>query len=221
VARAKALSRRALLRAALRTAGHGAVGLAALGASGLVLRPGVAATPASGTELAPGRESTESSAEGPFYSAGAPFRAKLSPPLATGTVLVVSGRVWGEDTRRPLAGAVLDLWQADHSGQYDNAGFLYRARLHTDDTGSYEVETVHPGIYGAGPGQFRPSHIHYRISQPGYRTLTTQLYFAGDPHLKGDSLVRSSLVIELQSLQVGAGSYERGAFDIVLARHPA
>jgi catechol 1,2-dioxygenase len=211
------LSRRALL-GALR---HGAVGLAVLGASGLVLRSGVAATPAAGPELPPGVAPTASQGEGPFHSAGAPFRAKLSPPLAQGTVLVVRGRVWGEDTRRPLAGAVLDLWHADDEGRYDGEGFANRARLQADETGAYEVETIHPGVYGAGPGQYRPSHIHYRISQPGYRTLTTQLFFAGDPHLKGDSFVASSLVIALERVQVGSAAYERGTFDVVLARQPA
>ena len=206
------LSRRALL-GALR---HGAVGLAALGASGLVLRPGVAATPDAGLELPLGQAPTASQGEGPFYSAGAPFRAKLSPPLAQGTVLVVRGRVWGEDTRRPLAGAVLDLWHADQAGRYDEAGFANRARIAADETGAYEVETIHPGVYGG-----RPSHIHYRISQPGYRTLTTQLFFAGDPHLKGDSFATRSLVVELERVQVGSAAYERGTFDVVLARYPA
>jgi len=216
VARGKPLTRRALFRALQKSA----VGLAALGATGLVLRPGAAATPDTGRELPPGRPATAASIEGPFYSAGAPFRAKLSPPLAPGTVLVVSGRVWAEDTRRPLAGAVLDLWQADDAGQYDLGGFAFRGRLHSDETGSYEVETLHPGVYGSGPGQYRPSHIHYRISHPGYRTLTTQLYFSGDPHLDGDPLVHRSLVIDLERVRVGSSSYERGVFDVVLARHP-
>jgi protocatechuate 3,4-dioxygenase beta subunit len=213
VAREQILSRRALLGTA--------IALGAAGPTGLILRPGVAATPASGPELPPGREPTARSAEGPFYSASAPFRAKLTPPLAAGVVLLVGGRVWGEDTRRPLAGALLDLWQADHEGRYDNEGFEHRARLVADETGAYEVETIHPGVYGAGPGQYRPSHIHYRIAHPGYRTLTTQLYFAGDPHLAGDPLVHDSLVIRLERVQASRGAYERGTFDIVLRRHPA
>ncbi len=53
---------------------------------------------------------TQKSQLGPFYRAGAPFRAKVTPPFEPGTVLIVAGRVWGHDTKKPLSGAVLDVW---------------------------------------------------------------------------------------------------------------
>lgn len=169
---------------------------------------------------------TEDNIIGPFYRAGAPFRAKITPPLEKGTVLLISGRVWGFDTRKPLAGAVLDVWQANAEGRYDNDDpasrpapdvFKNRARLVTDETGYYEFETVHPAPYMIGKGMWRPSHIHYLVRAPGYKSLVTQLYFKGDPHNKTDEFIKDSLVIELRREKAGGGTYEAGVFDIVLA----
>ena len=87
---------------------------------------------------------TEDNILGPFYRERAPYRAKVTPPLAPGTALLVGGRVWGVDTRAPLAGATIDIWQANAHGRYDNDDprhppapdvFRYRVRLVTDETG--------------------------------------------------------------------------------------
>ncbi|NUN48422.1 MAG: twin-arginine translocation pathway signal protein [Candidatus Brocadiae bacterium] len=169
---------------------------------------------------------TERNILGPFHREGAPFRGKVSPPLARGTVMLISGRVWGHDTRKPLARAVLDVWQASHAGRYDNDDpkappakdvFLYRSRLVADDSGYYEYETIHPGRYEIGKGVWRPSHIHYLVRAPGYRTLVTQLYFKGDPENARDAFIRPSLIIDLQAVKADGGEYEKGAFDIVLS----
>ena len=56
---------------------------------------------------------------GPFWAGGAPFRGKVTPPRAPGELLVVRGRIWSHVTKRPIASAVLDVWQADHKGEYD------------------------------------------------------------------------------------------------------
>jgi catechol 1,2-dioxygenase len=172
---------------------------------------------------------TEDNILGPFYRAGAPYRAKITPPLEKGTVLVVSGRIWGFDTRKPLAGAVLDIWQANADGRYDNDDpanppakdvFKNRARLVTDETGFYEFETVHPAPYMVGKNSWRPSHIHYLVRAAGYKTLVTQLYFKGDPHNKTDQFFKESLMIEVRIQKTPNGSYESGVFDIVLAAAP-
>lgn len=140
--------------------------------------------------------------------------------------MLISGRVWGHDTRKPLARAVLDVWQASHAGRYDNDDpkappakdvFLYRSRLVADDSGYYEYETIHPGRYEIGKGVWRPSHIHYLVRAPGYRTLVTQLYFKGDPENARDAFIRPSLIIDLQAVKADGGEYEKGAFDIVLS----
>jgi protocatechuate 3,4-dioxygenase beta subunit len=57
---------------------------------------------------------------GPYHRANAPLRAKVTPPLVPGTVLVISGRVWRFDMRRPIDNVVIDIWQANAEGRYDN-----------------------------------------------------------------------------------------------------
>lgn len=168
---------------------------------------------------------TEDNILGPFHRGGAPYRAKITPPLAQGKVVLVRGRVWGLDTKRPLAGAVLDIWQANSTGRYDNDDpskppkpgvFSYRARLRTDENGYYEYETIHPGAYQIGRNRWRPSHIHYLVQATGYRKLVTQLYFAGDSRNKSDDFIKSSLIVDFQETKTDAGNYEQGTFDIVL-----
>jgi protocatechuate 3,4-dioxygenase beta subunit len=222
---------------------RGSLALAGAGAGALVLRAGIGPTEASGElgaygEYFPARMEdtkeflaadarlTEQNIQGPFYRAGAPFRAKITPPLEPGTVLLVKGRVWAHDTRRPLEGATLDVWQANASGRYDNhdtgvaldpSVFANRGRLVSDEHGNYEFETVRPGAYEFVPGRMRPAHIHYWVRHPRCRDLITQLYFKGDPHTAGDPYVRASLVVEPQTVRVASGAYETITFDIVLA----
>lgn len=217
-------------------------GLAALGVTGLVLRADAQPTPSSGqlgayaqyaNQPAPpvARPAdrwapTEDNILGPFYRQGAPYRGKITPPLEPGTVLLISGRVWGYDTRKPLPGVTLDIWQANAQGRYDNDDprnppardlFLNRARLITDENGYYEYETIHPAPYKTGPETWRPSHIHYLVRHPRYKALVTQLYFKGDPHNTTDEFIKESLIIELRQQRRGVVAYETGAFDIVLA----
>lgn len=169
---------------------------------------------------------TEDNILGPYHRAGAPFRAKITPPLEPGTVLLIKGRVWGHDTRRPLGGAVIDIWQANSQGRYDNDDpehppaanvFVNRARIITDDSGYYEYETIHPGAYRIGPNAWRPPHIHYLVRHTGHQQLVTQLYFRGDPHQREDQFIKNSLIIELREQSVRNTSYKTGTFDIVLA----
>ena len=126
----------------------------------------------------------------------------------------------------PLSGVVIDVWQANAKGRYDNddpnkppkAGvYRNRARLVTDENGFYEFESILPGRYLNG-AQYRPAHIHYMVQTRGYRTLVTQLYFKGDPHNGSDPFIRKSLIIDLHERKATAGTYRSGAFDIVLAK---
>jgi hypothetical protein len=186
-------------------------GLAVLGVGGLVLRADAQPTPQAGEageyaaflsdRAAPSSPpipaaappakwaATEDCILGPYFRKGAPYRAKVTPPLEAGVVLLIRGRVWGFDTRKPLAAAVLDVWQANAKGRYDNDDprnppkknvFVNRARLITDETGYYEFETVHPGAYKTGPESWRPSHIHYAISHAGYKTLIKPKQFLNE-----------------------------------------
>src|SRR6266542_4488391 len=71
---------------------------------------------------------TEDNIEGPYYKAGAPERADLVASGMKGVPLIVEGRVLS--TRgEPLPGAILDFWQANADGEYDNQGFTLRGRM--------------------------------------------------------------------------------------------
>lgn len=157
---------------------------------------------------------TARGAGGPFYREGAPWRARLCGADEPGEPLVVAGRVMAADTCSPLKGAVVDVWQADAAGHYDNERFNLRGRVRADDEGRYSFETVLPGNYADG-GFERARHIHYIITAPGYAPLTTECYFEGDPRNRTDPVVRNSLVIPLAAAQ---GRGRKATFDIVLAK---
>jgi catechol 1,2-dioxygenase len=150
---------------------------------------------------------TEASIEGPYYRDGAPARADLADPGMPGTHIVLAGRVLAEDCKTPIEGAVLDLWQADSSGRYDNDGhapldpatYLLRGKLAAQKDGQYATRTVIPGQYLNG-SQYRPAHIHVKVSAPGFRTITTQLYFEGDKYNGIDPFIHASLIMPIRDV---------------------
>lgn len=169
---------------------------------------------------------TEPNILGPFHREGAPYRAKITPPLEPGNTLLIRGAVWGFDTQQPLPGVTLDVWQANAQGRYDNDDpksppapdvFLNRTRVLTDERGRYEFETIHPGAYRIGPRTWRPPHVHYLVRAAGYKPLVTQLYFRGDEHQATDRFIRASLVIDLEAHKRDNAAYRAGVFDVVLA----
>jgi len=118
---------------------------------------------------------------GPFFRRGAPERRQLVPEGAAGLPLQVTGRV--VDTHgRGLPEARIEVWHADHFGEYDLAGYNCRGALRPDAQAAYAYDTVLPGHYPARVAQ----HIHYLATAPGCRPLSTQLYFATDPVFEGD-----------------------------------
>ena len=87
----------------------------------------------------------------------------------------------------------MEIWQTNHVGLYDNEGYHYRARLSTNAEGGYDFSSVIPGHYPARVCQ----HVHYLVTAPGHKPLTTQLYFATDPVFEGDpdkNYVRDPLI---------------------------
>ena len=123
---------------------------------------------------------------GPFYRANAPFRSNLTVPGDTGNPLLFKGQVLNANCD-PIPGAVVDVWQAAQNGAYDNSSpaFNYRGRQQTDLNGSYSFSSIEPGWYLNG-SQYRPRHIHFRVTAPGYTELITQLYFQNDPYIAAD-----------------------------------
>lgn len=163
---------------------------------------------------------TPPNVEGPFYLPGAPFRAELAPEEEPGERLALRGRVLGAPGCGPLAGAVVDVWHASAEGFYYNLEgpaepetFALRGRARTGADGGYAFRTVLPGYYRLTRTRWRPRHVHYRVSHPEHRTLVTQLYFAGDPHLPGDPFALPSLIVPLTPAP--QGGFE-GIFDVVL-----
>jgi protocatechuate 3,4-dioxygenase beta subunit len=138
---------------------------------------------------------TPRDALGPFYVKGAPAQADLcASGSGGGQKLTVTGRVLGAPDCAPLAGALVEVWQADSRGDYtqvgakqDDAGCLLRASLKTGADGRYTFRTVLPGEY---PG--RPRHIHYRVSAKGHVTLVTQLYFARERGIPQELVVTAA-----------------------------
>ena len=153
------VSRRTFLRlslavpAPLALASYGAAPLVqALGAGPRPLAPAarteaLAPTPACGDA----DSVTPAETEGPYYKRDTPERASLLEPGMAGTRLLVSGQVLTRDCR-PIAAALLDFWQADAAGAYENAGYRLRGHQFTDADGRYTLETVVPGLY---PGRTR------------------------------------------------------------------
>ncbi|HKA00527.1 MAG TPA: hypothetical protein VKE70_28640 [Candidatus Solibacter sp.] len=118
---------------------------------------------------------------GPFYKRKAPANPHLRVAGDPGLPIAVTGRVF--DVRGDtLAGASIEIWQADHHGVYDLDGYRFRAALTADRSGKYAFDSIMPGHYPARVCQ----HIHYVVTAPGHRPLTTQLYFATDPVFEGD-----------------------------------
>jgi protocatechuate 3,4-dioxygenase beta subunit len=155
---------------------------------------------------------TPPNSAGPFYLPNAPERGDLVAAGAEGEPIQLRGQVLSAGACAPIAAACVELWQANAAGIYDEDGFELRATLQSASDGSYQLRTVMPGHY-MDAGQMRPAHIHARVTAPGRAPLITQVYFAGDPYLEGDSLFRPELLTEL----VAGGAEPVGHFDFVLA----
>ena len=126
--------------------------------------------------------------QGPFYSANAPtiINNQLAIGSEPGTRFIISGRVHNLDCTEYIAGTIIDIWHADDAGAYDNSGFNLRGKTTSNSQGFYLFESIYPGKYLNGSA-YRPAHIHFKITPPGYPVLTTQLYFQGDSDTPTDA----------------------------------
>lgn len=125
--------------------------------------------------------------QGPFYTANPPdiLNNQLAEATEVGTRIIISGVVRTLDCTEVIPDAVVDVWHANDPGEYDNSGFNLRGKMLSNAQGFYMFETIYPGKYQNGL-VYRPSHIHFKITPPGYPTITTQLYFEGDADLTSD-----------------------------------
>jgi catechol 1,2-dioxygenase len=158
---------------------------------------------------------------GPYYRPGAPKKTTLRDPKTKGTPLLMSGNIKDEEGE-PIMGALIEIWQADDDGEYDNdpkhkpEEFRFRASLDAGKKGEYAYDTIVPAAYEIGPKMYRPKHIHYKLTAPGFRTLITQVYFKSEVP-QGD-WGHPSLVIDLKDERVKGEKVRVGVFDLVLAR---
>ncbi len=159
---------------------------------------------------------TEATVFGPFHVADAPVVADGADigGAAIGTPLFVQARIV-DLQGNPVAGAQVDVWQADDEGLYDvqrpELGEQRQARgvLHSQADGSVRFRTITPTAYpiptdgpvgqmlmASGRHPWRPAHLHFMVQADGYQTLVTHVFRAGDPYLDSDAVfgVRSSLI---------------------------
>ncbi len=164
---------------------------------------GAAATTRAAWAEAP-REPTPSQTTGPFYPVTRPLDADADLTVieggagrAEGQVIHVMGRVL--DARgAPVAGARVEIWQANAKGRYAHPADRNPAPLDpnfqgfgaqlTDGHGQYRFKTIKPAAYPVNPmnpQRVRPPHVHFDVSARDAR-LVTQMYFPGEPDNAGD-----------------------------------
>ncbi|MDX1656531.1 MAG: catechol 1,2-dioxygenase [Candidatus Competibacteraceae bacterium] len=170
--------------------------------------------------------------EGPLYVAGAPLsegETRMDDGTDPGEVMWLTGQV--RDTQgQPIAGAIVDVWHADTKGNYSyfdtsQSEYNLRRRIKTDAEGRYRARSIVPSGYSCPPGSptqqvldllgrhgTRPAHIHFFISAPGYRHLTTQINLADDPYVHDDFAfaTRDELIIESRRIEDQAQAEKRG-----------
>lgn len=161
---------------------------------------------------------------GPFHIEGSPelgFGGDMSDGVP-GTPLYIHGTVRDLDGK-PVAGAVLDVWQADTEGAYeaqipDIDEARLRAKYAAREDGSYCVRTIAPKGYTIpmdGPvgeligrteiSHFRPAHVHFLINVPGYEPLITHLFQEGAEYLDSDVVfgTKQELVVRFDEREPG------------------
>ena len=152
-------------------------------------------------------DETPEQTEGPYWTPRSPRRRSLLAASMPGTRLVVAGTVLSTACKA-VPGAVLDFWQADAKGVYDNRGYRLRGHQFSDPSGRYRLETVVPGLY---PGRTR--HVHVKVKAPRQPVLTTQLYFPAEPDNQRDGLFDPALLVRVTKR---APSVWTARFDFVV-----
>ncbi|MBS7807790.1 intradiol ring-cleavage dioxygenase [Variovorax sp. PCZ-1] len=181
-------------------------------------------------------KATPQDVEGPYYPTT--WNGEVDNDLTTlngkkytgGIPMTLRGRVRG-DSGEILKDARVEIWQIDDVGEYRHPGFGGEKPaqrgfqgygwMQTDDGGQYTFQTIKPIGYSG-----RPPHVHFKVIAPGYITLITEMYFAGENAegslyqrlFGGFSRERDLLSISPNRLSLGKAETLDAVFDIVLAR---
>lgn len=181
---------------------------------------------------------TESTVFGPFHVANAPVR-QMGDCISLdgkGEVCLFEGRILDLDGQ-PISGAKLDVWADNAEGFYDvqqpdtQPQWNNRGIFITGDDGQYHFVGAKPVSYpipddgpvgkmlaALGRHPYRPAHIHFMITAPGYQKLVTHTFVGGDEYLTSDTVfgVKESLVAPFEKTENGATMW-KSKFDFVLA----
>jgi len=163
-------------------------------------------------------------------------RAVSGGPRAIGQLISVTGCVLDEDGA-PMAGAFIEIWQANSAGKYIHEldrhdapldpNFTGLGRFRTDSEGRFEMLTIKPGAYPVIDSEswWRPPHIHFSILGPSWMNrFVTQIFFPGEPLNETDLLLnavsdreaRRRLIFDVVPTTVGAVNFLRFHRDFVL-----
>ena len=183
-------------------------------------------------------QATENTVLGPFHVDNAPFRengatisldGKGEPCLFEGRVLDLDGQ--------PVEGACVDVWSDNADGYYDvqqpeiQPKWNNRGRFTTNADGYYSFVGIRPVSYPIpddgpvgkllaqlGRHPWRPAHMHYIVTAPGFQKLVTHTFVAGDQYLSSDAVfgVNKSLIASCERVEAGATLW-RSEFDFTLA----
>ena len=183
---------------------------------------------------------TETTVLGPFHIAGAPhlpnganicLDGKGEPMLVKGRVTDLQGQ--------PIAGALLDVWQANEDGFYDvqqkgiQPDMNLRGIFTTDADGTYSFRSAKPKYYpipddgpvgkmlaALGRHSFRPAHVHFIVGAEDFHPITTHYFVPGDPYLESDAVfgVKESLIVEFREVtdkaQIAANGFDRPYWEV-------
>ena len=171
--------------------------------------------------------------EGPFYPIEKPIDqdadltfVSTRKKQAQGKIYIIQGRVmniYGQ----PLAGALVEIWQANKWGRYQDRrdaanlpwdhNFQGYGKVKTDDFGYYAFKTIKPAGYRQGSIRRTP-HIHFKVNKHGFDELVTQMYFANEPENEGDIFLSNAERKEgvLVKFKLAEGGRRLGNFDLIL-----
>jgi catechol 1,2-dioxygenase len=199
-------------------------------------------------ELAGIAGGTPRTIEGPLYVAGAPIsntEARMDDGETPGQGMLLHGQILDEEGNG-IAGALVDVWHADTDGNYSHfqtthSEFNLRRRILADENGFFTARSIVPNGYGCPPGGStlqvldqlgrhgnRPAHIHFFVSKPEFKHLTSQINLAGDEYTYDDFAfgTREELVVDANPISDEAlikqhgfsGEFLDVHFDITLVR---
>jgi protocatechuate 3,4-dioxygenase, beta subunit len=183
---------------------------------------------------------TPEQTEGPYYPTALPLDTdndllvindSITP--AVGVITYLSGRILNP-SGLPVKNAMMEIWHADNTGAYvhpSSMGYANRdrnfqgfGRFMTGRDGEYFFRTIRPGLYTG-----RTRHIHFKVKVAGMPTLTSQLYFLGEPQNSGDGVLngirdtaqRNSTIVPFVSVEGTTVGALAARFDVVLSNTAA